>query len=130
MPDQKMESPSLEDLQNDPNKYGLPTFEQFRKDKHKWRLHQTTDDTMACVDAGDRNLKAHQRYYVNGYWVPSLESAEIHAKNMGLDLHEHFNFFPQVIHEPGERLGYYIAVHFRVQPFVKWRNRRRGALCV
>lgn len=106
-------------------KNGFPTFEEFVKNKHKW-MKKPFDETLECVDGGDKILGARQRYYVDGYWVPSLEAAETTAKNMGLNLRTSFDFFPQITPDLTEKCGYYIAVHFKAKPVLgKYRNLMR-----
>lgn len=75
------------DLFINPNKYGVPTFEEFQKNPERFRGRW--DDKFAQVDAGsrmlDRVVKKHV-YEVEGVRCRSLEECERVAAEMGIDL--------------------------------------------
>lgn len=100
---------SIEELLENPTAYGMPTFEEFRKNKQKYLGRK--DDEVASIDRGDTNLKCRQVYYVMGYKISSLEQGERIAKDMGYDFYTDFKAKPQVMPDSSVR-GYYIRVNF------------------
>lgn len=110
---------TIEDLAENPNKYGMPTFEEFRKNKEKWMGR--ADEEIAAIDKGDPMLKCKQRYFIESYRVDSLEQAERIAIDMGYDLFRDFVICPQL--RPDETLrGFYNEVTFRVKDDLKKRE--------
>jgi hypothetical protein len=89
---------SLEELIENPAKFGIPTFDEYRRNKERYRGRY--DDEVASIDAGDKILGVVQRYVVwDGgceYRVESLEQAERIAGDMGLNLHQDFIVDPQI----------------------------------
>lgn len=68
---------TIDDLQNDPKKYGLPTFEEFCQNPDKWRMAK--DRAWELLDVGSvamKNQIAEHVYYVAGYKCQSLEMAQ------------------------------------------------------
>ncbi len=53
---------SMEELLEDPADYGFCSFEEFVKNKEKWKGRK--DDEVSSIDAGDRTLGCVQRYYI------------------------------------------------------------------
>ena len=80
---------TMEDLQRDPEKYGAPTFEQFKANRDKWLGRW--DDKFAEVDRGsqmgglNRMIKKY-KFEVEGYRCDSLEECEKVASSLGIDL--------------------------------------------
>ena len=78
---------TIEDLWNDPAKYGLPTFEQFAENPEILRAKAT--QVLADADAGstqlNRLVKKHY-YFIDGYRCNSIEEVERIALNQGYDL--------------------------------------------
>lgn len=103
---------TLEDLVDNPEKFGMPTFDAFRRNKEKWTGRY--DDEIAAIDRGDPVLGIRQRYYLwdgaADYRCESLEQAERIARDMGLNLHEDFVVDPQVKQDSD---GLYNHVTFR-----------------
>ncbi|OPZ23000.1 MAG: hypothetical protein BWZ03_00668 [bacterium ADurb.BinA186] len=101
---------TLEQLAADPKKFGLPTFEEFRKNPSAYKFDE--EARLGTVDAGSvilRNIKRHI-YYVNGYKCDSLEKAQDVAKNMGFVLGS-VNPEPDMQRSTDGR--YEIHVHFK-----------------
>lgn len=94
----------IQDLIDNPTRYGVPTFEEFIKNKRKWM--GSKDDVLASVDRGDHILKNTYRhkYFVEGYRVDSLEQAERIALDMGFNLYDDFILDPQLKHDESGRL--------------------------
>lgn len=101
---------TLEDLTENPSAYGIPTFDEYCKNKERWVGRY--DDEIASIDRGDQNLKCKQRYYLEHYPVDSLEQAERIAGDMGLSLYNDFIHDPQVVPDSSVK-GYHIRVTFR-----------------
>lgn len=113
---------SIEELAENPAKFGVPTFDEFRRNKEKWLGRY--DDEVAAIDRGDHNLGCPQRYYLwdgaEEYRVESLEQAERIAGDMGLSLHHDFIVDPQIQDDgPG---SYYNKVTFRSRRAMERRN--------
>lgn len=63
----------VEDIMEHPHLYGLPTFEEFCKNKSRWM--KDPEEALVSIDAGDKNLRCKQEYFVEKYKVKSLEAA-------------------------------------------------------
>lgn len=107
---------SVEEIQENPTQYGMPTFDEFIRNKEKYLGRH--DEVLASIDAGDRNTGAIQKYYIETdcgtIRLDSLEQAERIAIEMGLSIHNesHFKVDPQYQH--GDIAGkHYINVTFR-----------------
>lgn len=83
----KISGASLSDLKNNPEKYGLPTFEQFVKNRNRYQTGLSEQETLANIDNGSQNLRGIVRRYifeVEGYQFKTLEAAERACKDMGI----------------------------------------------
>lgn len=89
---------TIEDLERDPHKFGLPTFEEFSKNPEKWR--KVPDELFALVDVGStnglKNLVVAHEYEVSGYKCKTLEEVERVALNEGMDI-KMMDIKPEVI---------------------------------
>lgn len=112
---------SIEDIVENPTKFGMPTLEEFTKNKEKYMGR--ADDEITAVDRGDPQLGCLQRYYIEGdggrYRVDSLEQAERIARDMGRSLSHDFILDPQL--RPDDRGGFYNEVTFRPKASVAKR---------
>jgi hypothetical protein len=108
---------SIEELAENPTKFGMPTFSEFSKNKEKWMGR--ADDEIAAIDRGDPMLGCRQKYYVEQYRVESLEQAERIARDMGHDLFHDFVVHPQL--RPDGGAGFYNEVTFRVKASLQKR---------
>jgi hypothetical protein len=86
---------SIEELTENPAAFGVPTFEEFVKNKRKWM--GSKEDMLEAIDRGDPMLKLKHKYFVENYRVDCLEQAERIALDMGFDLYEDFILDPQVV---------------------------------
>jgi hypothetical protein len=83
---------SLEELQANPNKYGLPTFEQFRQNPGRWRMPK--DIMLQKVDEGSQTLlRVRKHLYFarlpDGREIPcgdSIARCEKTLKDAGFDI--------------------------------------------
>ncbi len=85
-PYEKFQDATIEDIAQDPHKYGAPTFEEFVANKEKYIGR--SDDWFSAIDKGSSILSRRvkkQVYILKGYRVESLEKLETLAKNMGLN---------------------------------------------
>lgn len=94
---------TIEDLVENPTKFGMPTFEEFIRNKKKWM--GSKEDWLESIDAGDPVLKLTQRYYVEHYRVESLEQAERIALDMGFNLYDDFVLDPQIVQDGGRHVS-------------------------
>lgn len=109
---------SIEDIAENPTKFGMPTLEEFVRNKEKYMGRP--DDELIAIDKGDPQLGCLQKYYVDGYRVDSLEQAERIARDMGFDLRHDFVLDPQL--RPDDRGGFYNEVNFRAKASVAKRG--------
>jgi hypothetical protein len=105
---------SIEELEQNPNKFGAPTFEQFRANKERYMGRY--DDVVASIDSGDKLLGCRQKYYVENYRVESLEHAERLCADMGASIHDSnaWALDPQVVPDSSVT-GYHLEVNFRLK---------------
>lgn len=112
---------SIEELTENPSKFGMPTFEEFRKNKERWMGRP--DDELAAIDAGDKILGCRQKYFIEGdggrYSCDSLEHVQRIADDMGLNLYHDFVIDPQL--RPDGAAGFYNEVTFRAKAFLEKR---------
>lgn len=88
---------SIDDLYDNPHDFGIPTFEEFRKNKEKWLGRD--DDTLACVSKGGEgaNRDTHRHIYeIEGYRCKTLEEVERVAREQGIPLRS-LDFRPIII---------------------------------
>ena len=67
---------TMEDIQDDPHKYGAPTFEEFLKMRDPFKRK---DSNLIALDGGPLNFRDDLkkiRYFINGKESPSLEHVE------------------------------------------------------
>lgn len=102
-------SPELEDLMDDPHRFGLPTLEEYMKNPSRWKIKE--DEVVDGIDAGDRNLGCTQEYYVEQYKMDSLEHATQTMRNMAGSV-KAFKYDPQVI--PAQQ-GIKLRITFRLK---------------
>lgn len=83
---EKFTDATIEDVVQNPHHYGMPTFEEYVKNRDKYLGRK--DDWFSAVDKGSsilsRRVKKHI-YKVHGVTCESLEQAERIAGEMGLD---------------------------------------------
>lgn len=104
----------IQDIMNDPNKFGIPTFEETQRKYYnkRDRMYGRADERAAAIDAGDKALGLRQKYYVEHcgrYRTDSIEQAERVIRDMGFDMHRDFIGCPQVRDDD----GLYIEVTFK-----------------
>lgn len=88
---------TIEDLLENPTKFGLPTLEQFARNKDKWKIDP--DQTLKAIDAGSKNLERHVSkhvYFVLGHKCDSLEKAEQVAQDFGVNIRD-LDVRPEVV---------------------------------
>lgn len=95
---------SLEEIQNNPGKFGAPTFEEFKRNRSKYLGKK--DDTFGIIDHGSRNLRRAVNkhiYEIEGYQCKTLEEVERVAKEqLGLDIND-LDYRPDIIPQGGGR---------------------------
>ena len=78
---------SLEDILNNPHKYGVPTFEEFQKNPDAYRTSKTFQlDSASNGSILLNSLIKSQTYELDGYKCKSLEEVEKVALNQGIRL--------------------------------------------
>lgn len=76
----------LDDILKDPKKFGLPTFDEFKKNPEKYLPH---GDVFAQVDEAGRALKPYLKkviYEIEGYRCKTLEEVERVARSQGIPI--------------------------------------------
>lgn len=92
-----MEDPTYEEVLQSPNKFGMPTFEDFKLNHERYMGRD--DDKLAFADKGSDILKRHVKkhiYELEGYRCESLEEVERVASSQGIPLRD-LDYRPQLI---------------------------------
>jgi hypothetical protein len=114
----------LDELMEDPTKYGMPTFEEFRRNKEKYLGRP--DDEVASVDRGDPVLGLRHRYYLDTlageYRIDSLEQADRICREMGKNLFTDFYVDPQIRDDGPQGRSLITHVYFRAKDKVEKRR--------
>ena len=85
------------ELFDNPEDFGLPTIEEFAKNKEKYLGRE--DDRLIEVERGSQTMRksvSRHIYEVEGYRCKTLEEVEKIAKEQGIPLRE-LDYRPQVI---------------------------------
>lgn len=90
---------TIEEIMLDPHRYGMPTFDEFRKDPDKYRISR--DDLLARADnssTSDLRKFIRKQVYIwdNKHVVDSLEQLERICKEEGFEQHD-LDMRPQII---------------------------------
>lgn len=91
----------INDLAENPEKFGAPTFEQFKKNREKYLGKD--DSTLAIVDKGSNNLSGILEKYVyeiEGFRCKNLEEVERIAGDYGINLRD-LDYRPELIPQGG-----------------------------
>lgn len=115
---------SINDIYDDPKAYGMPTFEEFRKNPERWTGR--ADAALADVSEGGTEVKNQYRkqtYEIEGYRCGTLEEVERIALSQGIKLKE-LDYRPQMIPQGGGQWD--ILVKFVSKPERRRRNGIRG----
>lgn len=118
---ERMKEIKVNDIYEDPNKFGMPTFEEFKKNPERWTGR--SDDILSSVSEGGTAVKylyRKQLYEIEGYRCKSLEEVERVANSQGIKLKE-LDYRPQMIPQGGGHWD--MLVKFVSKPE---RQRRNG----
>lgn len=92
----------IADIAANPNKYGAPTFEQFKSNRDKYLGRD--DDTFNAIDKGSSNLAGSVRkheYEIEGYRCKSLEEIErVASEQLGINIKQ-LDYRPELIPQGG-----------------------------
>lgn len=86
-----------DEILEDPTKVGMPTFEEFKRNREKYMGRD--DDILASADAGSTILKNATRrhiYEIEGYRCESLEEVERVANAQGIPIKD-LDYRPELI---------------------------------
>lgn len=101
----------LQDILDNPKKFGLPTYEEFSKNPDKWKAAK--NDLLAQADESSKThlkkLIRKQHYEFNGYQFKTLEQVERAILDHGLEVSQ-CEMYPQVIPD-GDKCD--IVIEFR-----------------
>lgn len=92
----EMQTLTLDDILANPTRYGMPSFDEFRKAPDKWR--KRPDDVFTLADGSTRVFRgavAKQVYFIKGYKCDNLEKVERIAKEEGMNLYN-LEMIPEV----------------------------------
>ena len=84
-------------LFDNPQEFGLPTFDQFRRNPEKYMGRD--DDRLAEVSRGGEHIRGivqRHVYEIEGYRCKTLEEVERIAANQGIPLRE-LDYRPEVV---------------------------------
>jgi hypothetical protein len=84
---ENIKTADLSDVMDNPKKYGVPTFEEYARNRDKWIGKH--DDQFAWIDKGTTILKKRistQKYSIFGYRADSLEECERIANAEGCNI--------------------------------------------
>ena len=84
---QLWESATTQDIMENPEQFGAPTLEQFRKRRDFYQKHSNT--VFDRIDKGGKisnRFTKKQKFEIDGYRCNTLEEVEHVAKNEGIDL--------------------------------------------
>lgn len=117
----KFAQSGMEDILKDPEAFGAPTFEQFKKNREKYMGRD--DETLALVDRGSHNLKRvvdKYTYEIEGFRCDTLEKVEQIAADYGIALRE-LDYRPELIPQGGGKAKMLIK-------FISKEDREKRAL--
>jgi len=102
-----MELTSFEDLEKNPNKYGVPTFEQFAKNPGFFRVNP--EEAFLHAETGSTIFKKHikYRFFIDGYECKSIEEVERIAVDQGYR-REDLDICPEIIPAGGGRAEFHV----------------------
>lgn len=92
---------NLQEIIQNPNKFGAPTFEEFKRNRQKFVGRD--DDSLAIVDKGSHNLQRvveNHIYEIEGFRCKNLEEVERIAGDYGIPLRE-LDYRPELIPQGG-----------------------------
>lgn len=94
------ESATIEDVYENPAKFGAPTFAEYLRDREKYEVRK--DHLLAIADNGSKleGLKAQigkVRWEIDGIRMDNPEQIENYCKNEGLDLKSDIDIRPFLI---------------------------------
>lgn len=88
---------SLDEVQENPNKFGAPTWDEFKRNYSRWQI--TEDEALAQVDKGSQWLHARvskYRFEIEGYRCKTLEEVERIANSQGIPIQD-LDYRPEMI---------------------------------
>lgn len=110
---------SVQDILNNPHRFGLPTFEEFRKNSEKYKNNESKH--LGMVENSSVNFKKlikKQSYQFEGIKCNCLEHAQNVAADHGCNLFRDCDIHPQML---GDRESGYIniVVNFKRKGIIK-----------
>ena len=114
----------LDDIYDDPTAFGLPTFDEFRRNSEKYLGRD--DDRLAEVSRGSTQLDKHVQkhiYEIEGYRCKSLEEVERIALSQGIQLRE-LDYVPVVTPTSAGKCD--VKVTFKRRNEIAKRNTLKG----
>lgn len=88
---------TIEDIMKEPSKYGMPTFSQFKNNRHKYLGRP--DEKLSQADAGSQILGRYvkrQTYECMGYKCKTIEEVERVALQHGIEIKD-LVYHPELI---------------------------------
>jgi hypothetical protein len=92
---------NIDDILEKPSRFGLPTFEEFKKNPEKYLGRD--DEALASVDEAGfmlKNILKRVKFEIEGYRCKTLEEVERVAKNQGIPLKE-LDYYAQLVPQGG-----------------------------
>lgn len=106
---------TIQDIAENPKKYGAPTFAEFLKNRKKYQQHNSEAGRLAMMDNGPKQTRGQIRktiYVINGVKCESPERAEVVAKEENIDLRY---YQPQLIDIGGQKADLHLIFNTRKQ---------------
>lgn len=110
------EETTIQDLLADPNKFGAPTFEQYKANSEKYKAISKGSVIDNGIQSAElRNIIDEQIYFVNGHRCDTLEKVEEVAKDFGYDLNSgNIPYSPEIQDKGGGK--YKLVISFNLPP--------------
>jgi hypothetical protein len=101
---------TIEEIMENPKKYGAPTLEEFIRDREKNKV--TVDSKLGMIDQSTKILKnklIKQTYFFRGIFCDKLEEVEYIAINEGIDLKQ-CTISPQIVPQLGGKFSILVTI--------------------
>lgn len=107
---EKLSEVSLDEIMSSPEEYGMPTFDQFRKNPDNYR--KRSDHTLEIVERGSQLIGGSiekYEFWIYGYKCKTLHEVQRIAGNMGIankDLKMISELIPGVAHKGTMKINF------------------------
>lgn len=112
-----MQIESFDDLLKDPNKFGVPTFEQFRKNPKLFRVDP--EEAFICAENGSTIFKKDisYRFFLDSYECKNLEEVQRIAQAEGYNFKD-LDIKPEIRKLPGGKAEFIVKFYNKPKSLV------------